>query len=161
MEIDLELGVKLAASTDRLNGVLDRLADGEPKAFHTKRVQQGLATAGVPTILNLGRPSAGSTWNVVQAVVMGSDDHTPIPGSAVVLCVGQAANPSLPDVVDPSNGNTVPNSATYGQETIWVDSGLDVYIVVYGAATGQSLTAVVYVDQFRTDDIVPKWSSGR
>lgn len=109
------------------------------------RSASAVAIAGTPTVLVLGNAPAGKKWSILAYTVLGGDDHTS-PGASAALYIGDAFNaygglPPLSQAVVP--GIAVPLFENFNRGTIWASSSESVFVVIYGAASGQNLVANV------------------
>ena len=110
----------------------------------SNRSAAGTMPAAGPLILVLGHPGAGRTWNLLGWCVAGADDHSVVASATASLYVGDsfdsyAGVPPLSQLRDPAN--VVPSFQTYPKESQWAGSSEDVFLVIYGAATGQAIVA--------------------
>ena len=113
------------------------------RPIYITRAASAAAASGVATILDLGRPSAGRAWNVLSVTVIGSDDHTSLAGVSPTVYLGTPdANAVIySQCLVPANGQTVPNVSSFTPGVVWAVNE-HLFVIVYGAAAGQVLTAV-------------------
>lgn len=144
--LDIASGDELRDTEKRLLDRIDGLRDHRPLAL--TREKQENAVANTPTVLRLGKPFYGRMWSLVYLTVAGSDDRTVVAGASVASYIGNPDNPSLTGLIDPANGTVVPNSASFSDKQFWVHDDESLFVIVYGAAGGQSLVAVARVLDF-------------
>jgi hypothetical protein len=146
MELDAELGISLKAASKSLSAI-EKSAKKKP--YHIRRVTQAVAIAGTPTVLDLGSPPTGMLWNLLKLSVVGSDDRTTVAGATLASYIGDPSSPSVAMLLEPSiNGSPVPNTSGYSDEVVWIHSADNLFVLVYGAAAAQSLTAIALIDEW-------------
>lgn len=144
--LDIASGNEVRDSEARL---LDRIGGLRPeRPLALTRENQQNAVVNVPTVLRLGKPHAGRIWSLVYLTVAGADDRTVVANATVASYIGNPDNPSLTGLIDPANGSVVPNSASFSDKQFWVHDDESLFVIVYGAAAGQSLVAVARVLDF-------------
>lgn len=145
-ELEADFSAHLGVATDHLATIAK---NAKKKPYHIRRVTQGVAVAGTPTVLDLGSPPTGMLWNLLKLTVVGSDDRTTVAGATLASYIGDPASPSVAMLLEPSiNGSPVPNTSQYSDEVIWIHSTDNLFVQVYSAAAAQSLTAVAIIDEW-------------
>lgn len=158
MELDLEVAAKIGVASDKLSEMPGLIRRHFPRAFHRRLATQVVSTGATAQLLDLGTPQVNHDWTVNLVTVTGADDHTVLTGTDVALYVGDphgftTGQYSLADLVSPSNANTVPNAVSFSRMVCWVHSNEHLYVLVYGTAVGQILTATAKIDVWKTAEV--------
>lgn len=160
MDAVLALGAHLdIPSTSEFNTGLSGMEDRMTKHIHAGNSRQRPIYRNIPmqgttgTFLTSTGGSVigplplkcpqGRLWNLVQLILMGADDHTPIVGAGVggAIYAGDATVPDLGSVID-LIGSTTPWMQTYSTGAIWVGPQADVYAILYGASANSPVTLI-------------------
>lgn len=150
--LDAQVSLEWGRRLDRLSDAVERFARLANAAFQFHAIyldasQGATATSGTPTVIKMGGPNQGRFWEVTALTVTGSDDRTVLAGTNVAFYVGNPSQAQLVDLILPgSQGGsavTVPANAQFSRRQIIVQWPQQAYFIVYGASTGQVLTAGV------------------
>lgn len=160
MDVELALGAHLdipstSELTDGLSGVESRLA-GHIKSGNSRMrpIYRNIPVQGVTGANVIGGGSVigplpikcaqGRMWNIVQILLMGGDDHTPVLGAGVsgaVYC-GDASVPDLTSIIDFVTAGA-PAMQTYSTGAIWCGPETEIFAILYGASAQLPVTLVV------------------
>jgi hypothetical protein len=153
-DISVNLGNKIDENTKATKRYLNKLERNTPQAV--RRVAQGTYTAGTFLLLDLGRPDAGTFWEVHSIIAGGVDVFTTAAGSAGMYVgalepIGNNAAPGgMIDAVDVTS--TLPNVSAWGTGQLKVLEQEYVFVIVAGAATaGQVYVANLRASAYPTD----------
>ena len=142
VEAEFDIGLKLGAVEEGLNGIRDQLRLLTYMPICSSLTASGVANAAGTALLKIGRPSHGRLWNITRVSVLGADDQTVLVGSKVAVYVGSSTSPNLSDVLDPAiAADTVPFVIYWNKDQVFVTDNDDLFVIVYGAGAGQALVA--------------------
>jgi hypothetical protein len=162
LSLDLVLG-RLNDTMDSVNSGID-LLKGYFKAARQqvpiqRRLNSSLVTDTVALTyyyIDMGGPTTGRVWDVMRYTVSGADPFTTVAGS-VISFIGRAAPqngnaqpPGYLDLLDLPAGS-LPNSDTFGRDTITLLEGDHLIFAFKGLPANTSILATTQVLEYRED----------
>lgn len=165
MEFTAEIAAGMGLATDKgISHLGDRITDlirPEANTIHRTIPSSGIMPASGGLVLEFASgPPYGAIWYPVWITVFGPDDRTAVANSSVaVYAGGEEYAPSLANLLIPATTATVlPWFYRIGKDTIPILTGDDVFAVVYGAAAGTQIGAVLRVREVRPSALAEKQS---
>lgn len=157
MEIDVEVGLKLAASTNKLSDELGK-ANRERRWIPRSLSAQLTATGAGTFAATFGAPADGRLWNPVALAIVGAPPTFAIAQlTRAAFCIGDFNNPTPSQVVAMLEGTTANAfSATFGTEALWSTNTEDCFVQAV-AAGAVGLVVNLRVREYRQDDIMPRF----
>lgn len=146
MTLDLATTQEIADGFGRVDGRFDALDKCHKPIYRKLSVQTQMPASGPAVLVIPSIPSVGRYWNLLMALVVGSDGHTAIANSAVEVYSGDAATPDMGSQID--FRQTCPASFWWSKQVIWVGSQENVFALVYGPTAGQNLTFTIRLLDF-------------
>ena len=142
-----DVGLKLSSAIDENTRALDRqwrrMQADTP--VHYRPVASGVAESGIVLPLILGKPDAGTLWEVNAVTVGGSTYSTTAAGTAGLYRVSYpiSSEPAITDLVDWAS--SLPSVAFYSSRQVIVREGEWLALVVSGGTAGQLYAAAASV----------------
>ena len=150
LKVWAKIGVELGESVKKLNETNERLwrklQFGTPVL--TRQVAAGTAATGQKLVLSLGGPDQGTYWNIRNFAIGGNDVNVAAAGTFGLYISGFTApnySPGMGALVDGGGtyggADTMPYSENYGNDSLRVLEGENVYVVINGGTNGQQYIA--------------------
>lgn len=141
--------------TDKVNAV-HHAVTSKPKPIYKTVAGSALLQAATGIVEISERPSAGSIWNILKVVVLGSDGHTALAGVIVDVYASALVDPSTPAlenlIVSGGTGN-VPSLTFYSKEVEWCQHGQQIWGQIYGATAGQQVVLLARVAEYVQSEV--------
>jgi hypothetical protein len=147
----IDLGLKVGKSIDNQTAAINKLNDNA-KLQKNVPIGYSYSASGVyPSsgnlILTLGTPDLGTTWEVAQMAIGGTDVNIAIAGSAGAYVVGNTnVTGGLTNLQDYANG--LPNVGFYSQKQFIVNDREYLLVAIFSGTPGVTYVASAQVTVF-------------
>jgi hypothetical protein len=148
LSLGVELGGTLETHTSEMRRLYRRLQDNTPVDY--EGAVTGTAVASTPLVLDLGKPDAGTFWEVRRVYVGGTDYSVSAAGTAGLYVSSQVPIGASPGGIAARDfTNNLPNAAGYGTHELIVKESQHLLLVVNGGTTGQQYLASLAASVFQ------------
>lgn len=144
VDIGAAFELKLGNLHDDVKSILHR-EPPKPRYFPVSGSIQGNG------VIDLNRPNIGYMWNILSVMLVGSDDHTAVTGTAALYVDTDSTGLGLVQCRIPNM--VIPTSQFISKGTLWAHSDGNVCVNVAGTSGSPTVTATITVAEWRVKDI--------